>query len=225
VRHLLWPGDTSDTHLDTIVPWINENISSLEEFEARDNPRVLKTHDPAEWLDDIVAGTDAKIIFVFRNPKDQAVSFYKHMKIMPDRKEAMANVEFQDFYRDVVRNPKKFYYGLWEDHVSGYLSTRDRRNMLVLRFEDMKEDLPREIRKISEFIGVQYDEDLIEEVARKTDFNYMKQDVTCNKSFIYKSSDFFSSGKVGSWAGFLTEEQATELDLIEKNVLEKFGLI
>ena len=37
-----------------------------------------------EWLDDIVAGTDAKIIFVFRNPKDQAVSFYKHMKIMPD---------------------------------------------------------------------------------------------------------------------------------------------
>ena len=136
----------------------------------------------------------------------------------------MADVEFQDFYRDVVRNPDKFYYGLWEDHVSGYLSMQDKRNMLALRYEDMKEDLPREIRKIAEFIGVQFDDDLVKEVARKTDFNYMKQDTTCNKSFIYNGTDFFNSGKVGSWTGLLTEQQAAELDSIERNVLEKFGL-
>jgi len=237
LRHLLWPEDNSDTPLHIRIPWVNVSKDPTpEKIEALPNPRVLKTHDPAEWLDDIVAGTNAKIVFVYRNPKDVSVSFYRHMmmKLRLDLNLAVqienkpqshsGDVEFQDFFRNITRNPARCPYGLWETHLSGYLAQRNKRNMLVLRFEDMKQNLPREIRKIADFVGVQYDDDIIEDVAKKTDFNYMKNDKTCNYSDVYKSSDFMRSGKVGSWQGFLTEDQAAELDEIEKQVYEKFGL-
>ena len=133
-------------------------------------------------------------------------------------------VSFQEFYEHFGRHPENCGYGLWENHLRGYLSQRGTRNMLTLRFEDLKENLPREIKKVADFIGVKYTDDFIEEVAKKTDFNYMKKDNTCNLSAIYITSEFMRSGKVGNWEGYLTEEQAQDLTNVERKVYEDFGL-
>ena len=117
LRHLLWPGDTS--LLSDKIPWINVSRPlslSLEEIEELPDPRVIKTHDPAHWICDLLQGSDAKLIYVYRNPGDVAVSYYNHMSL-----KLMKGVSFQDFYRDVFLNPARATHGLWEDHVTGYL--------------------------------------------------------------------------------------------------------
>ena len=219
LRHLLWPEDTSNKVLADRVPWLSYPSPTFTEIEAMVNPRVFKTHDPAQWIDDIVAGTRAKIVFVYRSARDVAVSYYKHMSLHP-----RMSASFQNFYRDMFRDPARCSHGLWEDHLAGYLAQRSTRNMLVLRFEDMKEDLPREIRKIAEFIGVEAKEELVQRIAEKTDFSYMKNDITCNYSHFYKHSEFMRCGKVGAWRGYLTEEQARDLEEVEKRIYEEFGV-
>ena len=51
------------------------------ELEARPSPRVIKSHLPLELLPPSLA-TTGKVIFVCRNARDQAVSFYHHEKLL-----------------------------------------------------------------------------------------------------------------------------------------------
>ena len=99
------------------IPWLNAPVNSLHEIETRPNPRVFKTHDPAEWLDDIIAGSNAKIIFVHRGVRDVAVSKFENMKQRQKLKEIMGGVTFDEFYRHIFRDPGRCSYGLWEDHL------------------------------------------------------------------------------------------------------------
>ena len=224
LRHLLWPGDT--TLLCERVPWINviRPLSlSLEEIERLPDPRVIKTHDPVQWIDDLLQGSEAKLIYVYRDPGDVAVSYYNHMSLKP----SMGGVTFQHFYRDVIRNPVRANHGLWEDHVGGYLELRNQKqNMLLLRYEDMVEDLAREIGRIAQFIGVECCSDsLIAEVEEKTQFSYMKKDTSCNYSHHYKHDLFMRNGKVGTWKEYLTYEQGQELSDIQRQVFNKYGIL
>lgn len=180
------------------------------------NFRVIKTHDPIQWLDDLTQGhQQVKLIYLHRDPRDVAVSFYHHMSLKP----AMRGVSFQDFYRDVIRDPARAPHGLWEDHVRGYLGARAARHILVLRYEDMIADLSEQIRRIAEFIGLKISESGVQDIADKTSFRSMKSDPTCNYSHFYKHDLFLRSGKIGSWKGFLTEQQSDELNKIQHDVL------
>ena len=252
LRHLLWPGDTS--LLSDKIPWINVSRPlslSLDEIEELPDPRVIKTHDPAHWICDLLQGSDAKLIYVYRNPGDVAVSYYNHMSL-----KLMKGVSFQDFYRDVFLNPARATHGLWEDHVTGYLqlhkeseeqkesgekkekkeieekrkdeegkeSKEEKCNILLVRYEDMIEDLPREISRIARFVGADTSEDNVSRVEEKTQFAYMKKDKTCNYSHHYHHDLFLRSGKVGSWRKFLTEEQGKDMLETERRVYEKFGI-
>ena len=223
LRHLLWPGDT--TLLCERVPWINVTRPlslSLEEIEELPDPRVIKTHDPVQWIEDLVQGSEVKLIYVYRDPGDVAVSYYNHMSLKP----SMKAVSFQEFYRHVIRDPARANHGLWEDHVDGYLSLYNQRpNMLVVRFEDMVEDLAREIRRIARFIGVKCEEALIAQVEEKSRFSYMKRDATCNYSHHYKHDLFLRSGKVGTWREYLTEKQGLELKEIQRRIFNKHGIL
>ena len=103
------------------------------------------------------------------------------------------------------------------------MDLKDERNMLILKFEDMKEDPIREIKRIGDFLEVPYDDALLQKIAQATSFNTMKNDPKCNKSAHF-TGNFFRSGKVGGWAGYLTDEQSEELDEITRNIEQKYGL-
>ena len=96
--------------------------------------------------------------------------------------------------------------------------------MLVLQYEQMKENAPREIRRIARFIGLKCSEDEVERVARLTHFDQMKKDDTCNYSRRLKHNHFIRSGKVGGWKEVMSDQQAGELEQIEEGVYERFKI-
>ena len=54
-------------------------LISLEQIDALESPRILNTHHPPHLLPkDIKENKKAKIVYIYRNPKDVAVSAYHH---------------------------------------------------------------------------------------------------------------------------------------------------
>ncbi|XP_017596830.1 PREDICTED: sulfotransferase family cytosolic 2B member 1 [Corvus brachyrhynchos] len=68
------------------APWL-EQIYCREALQDTETPRLLTTHLPAHVLAPALQRSKAKVIYVARNPKDVAVSFYHfhHLaKFLPD---------------------------------------------------------------------------------------------------------------------------------------------
>ncbi len=63
------------------------------------SPRLLKSHLPAHLLPSSIFAKKAKIVYVARNPKHVAVSFYHFHKYIPD----LPNYESWDqFFDDYI---------------------------------------------------------------------------------------------------------------------------
>ena len=72
----------------------------------------------------------------------------------------------------------KLYYDDYFDHVLSWCSHRHDKNILFLKYEEMKKDLPAAVASIAKSIGQDIGQDLIDEVAERTSFTSMKSDRT-----------------------------------------------
>lgn len=58
-------------------------LDSISYVESIPSPRIIKTHLPLEFLPPNLLET-CKVIWVARNVKDSAVSFYNHEQLLPN---------------------------------------------------------------------------------------------------------------------------------------------
>ena len=98
VWQIIHGGNIDYRRLDVRIPWLDGMLHPLPHnpyyassplkierlFESFPAPRVFKTHLPYDLVpkprDEV---TKPRYIYVMRNPKDTAVSFYHHFEIMP----------------------------------------------------------------------------------------------------------------------------------------------
>ncbi|XP_062993327.1 sulfotransferase 1C2-like [Elgaria multicarinata webbii] len=189
--------------------------SGLELAEAMPSPRTLKTHLPVQLLPPSFWEHNCKIIYVARNIKDNAVSFFhfhRMNKLLPDPG------KWEEFLENFVAG--KIPYGLWLDHVRGWWEAKDRHPILYLFYEDMKEDPAREIRKVAQFLGIELMESVLKHIVHHTTFESMKANPMANyttvPSFImdHSVSAFMRKGTVGNWKEHFTVAQSERLDNI-----------
>lgn len=181
-----------------------------------------------------------KIIYVVRDPRDAAVSFYYHhtavLKSSPELQprcpnffDFMPNATFEDFYNVYWRDPAMAYWGLWEQHVESWLSLRDQHDMLVVRYEALSEAPEREIRRIAGFLGVEVTTEQVAEVARRTTISFMKQDKKCGLAGTKGvDTSVLRKGVVGDWESHFTSpylrDKAEKLRKMAEQIYTKYNI-
>ncbi|XP_077663118.1 sulfotransferase 1A1-like isoform X2 [Eretmochelys imbricata] len=187
--------------------------SGVELLQKRPSRRLVKTHLPVQLLPESFWEQDCKMIYMARNAKDVAVSyyyFYQMAKVHPDPG------SWDHFLDDFTAGRVSF--GSWHQHVRGWWEKRRDHRMLYLFYEDMKEDPRREIRKVLEFLGRPPSEGLVEAIAQHTSFTKMKQNFMANYKTIPTSvmdhsiSPFMRKGVTGDWKNQFTVAQNERFD-------------
>jgi Sulfotransferase domain len=106
-------------------------------------PRLLKSHEPFH-------PNYPRVIYIVRDPRDVAVSFYHHnikAGLIPD------DYPIEEFVPGFVAARYDHWWGSWGDNVMSWLTMRQGKGMfLLLRYEDMQEDTLRELFKIAKFL-------------------------------------------------------------------------
>lgn len=100
-------------------------------------------------------------------------------------------------------------------------------NILVLSYEDMKNNPYDSITAVAEHLGYRLSEEVLLSIVAQTSFNSMKTNDKANKSWrnMYcsaQSSLFMRKGTIGDWKNHFTEEQSLRMD---RMIAEKLGEI
>ena len=241
VAQLIFSGAENLPTLD-IAPWIDLRAVPLDwvkTLDAQTHRRFMKTHLPAEAL---VFSSRAKYLYIGRDGRDVAWSWYNHLCSMTPAAFDRFNrtrgrvgpplerptVEVQEFFHDWLDNDARSAWPYWSN-IQSWWKVRHAPNVLLLHFNDLKADLPGEIRRIAAFLDIDIDESRWPAIVEHCTFDYMKKHADTLsavfkhvfegglKRFIFKGTnnrwrDMLSAGEIQKYedtaAGNLTPECA-----------------
>src|SRR5215469_9246332 len=143
VANLVYPEKQPDfSNLNTIIP--DPEALSKRILAKLPRPRILKSHQ-------YFHPSYRRIIYVVRDPRDVAVSqYYFHIK----RTLIDESYPIERFVERFVAGETSLYAS-WGENVASWLATRYHTpDFLLLRYEDMIADTPRELAKVASFLGI-----------------------------------------------------------------------
>ena len=153
------------------------------------------------------------VIFLVRDYRDVAVSFYHHYW---DYK--LYRKDFDHFFhKKFIKNSEYIH---WFKHVHGWYTNPKKLDVLYIRYEDMKTDLPGVVRRVVDFCGFDVNEEQFQRVIQRSDFSFMKQheekfDLSTGMlmQMGINSGGFIRKGKVGGWEEYF---KLSHLDVCSK---------
>lgn len=213
-------------HIHDVVPWPDVPLrikAKLDDGGWQASPtgkRVIKTHLAANY---IPYHPDAKYVVVIRDPKDVLVSgYFFAMGLMPTFVDMSLSM-WADMIADGFQPTDS-----WAEHTASYWAWRDRDNVLVFTFNQLKQDLRRCVQQVADLMGVELAEEQLALVVEKSGFAYMKahepQFEPLNMlPFISTRSKMIRSGKVGESKALLPPEKLALIDEINQAKLAQLG--
>ncbi len=233
VYQLVHHGRGEFDHIHSVVPWPDcvvahptmrnyaVKLAQANDWQsAPERKRVIKTHlgwEHVPWSD------KARYVALIRDPRDVFVSLYFFLR-QNQFGRAMPSVDAT--YRAFL-NGMMPVSGSWTANAAGYWAQRGRQNVMVVFFSELKRDREGMIRRIAEFLDIRATEDVIQEVSRKSSFDYMK---TIDHKFApYRGAPWrdrtimMRKGEQGGSSELLTTQQQNEMDAVFKAELQRLG--
>ena len=190
LANALYPNTDVDFHtIHELIPEVGEEGKRRSELPL---PRLLKSHAPYR-------AAYPRVIYILRDGRDVYTSYYHYRQ--PDFDE---ETTFENFLKG-SRWPSR-----WGEHVRGWMNAaKEKDNILVVRFEDLKEDSTRELKRMVEFLNpgeVQlFSNSRLQQAVEASSFENMKR-LEQERGRKYGSVDqFMRKGKAGGWQEMFTD--------------------
>ncbi len=232
VSQLIFNGDPT-IDVPGISPWLDMRIPAadikLQALESQTHRRFIKTHLP---VDALVFSDKAKYIYVARDGRDVVWSLYNHHanandlfyelindtpgRVGPPLEKPTDNIV--EYFREWLEKDGYPFWSFWEN-VRSWWSIRHLPNVLLLHYSQLKENMPREIRRIAEFLEIDIDENKWDDIVKHCTFDYMKQHseiCTPLGGIVWNggANTFINKGTNGRWKDLLSKEDSERYEEI-----------
>jgi hypothetical protein len=221
----LWP--------DMLTRRRDDILAALERQRHR---RFVKTHTP---LDGLPFDERVTYIGVGRDPRDAAISWDHHManadmdKVMAMRAAAVGPADPPTADAPATPESLRDRFWAWVDnddvliglapmlrHLSQFWAERERANVVLLHYDDLRADLPGQMRALAARLDIEVEAERWPELVRAATFDYMRGRARqyAPDLEIWRDPDrFFHRGSTGQWRDLL---DADDLRRYQKRVAE-----
>lgn len=194
----------------------NLPVDTVAAAASKARPRHIKSHLPMALLPKQLWTVKPKIIYVSRNPKDVAVSYWHHYQMI------MGYRGTREMFLETLLADQVVYCPQVQ-HVLDFWRLRSEQNVLFLTYEQMKLNLREVLTKVCDFFGKQYSDEQLDKLARHLSFDEMKKNPATNNSDLTRgamamngrkgeSFEFMRKGQVGDYKNELPAEYIARLD-------------
>lgn len=230
VAQLIYNGDP-ELAVAEMSPWLDLRVPpkdvKLPAVEAQTQRRFLKTHLP---VDALVFSPQAKYLYIGRDGRDVVWSMYNHHAnanqswydalnltpglVGPPIEPPPADI--RQYWRDWLDRDGHPFWPYWEN-VRSWWQIRELPNVLLVHFNDLKRDMPGEMRRIGDFLNIPIDEDRWPAIQQYCSFDWMKKNagksVPLGGAFWDGGAEvFINKGVNGRWKDTLTAAEIAEYE-------------
>jgi aryl sulfotransferase len=217
---------------------IEENLATLE---AQTHRRAIKSHLP---FDSLPVFEGVKYIHVARDGRDACTSFHNHqLGFTEEAKRRVSEVngmppgfgppptpeDPREFFLQWIAQAEHPESSPFPDlpffeYEMTYWRERMRPNLLLVHYNDLKADLPGEMRRISKFLDIDTPDSALEKLAAAATFEGMKSQgagiLPGIETFFDKGPErFLNKGTNGRWKDFLGEDDLARYAALAKQRL------
>lgn len=230
VAQMLFNGDPQ-LAVAEISPWLDLRVPpkhvKLPQVEAQTHRRILKTHLP---VDALVYSPRAKYIYIGRDGRDVVWSMYNHhvnanqkwyeaLNDSPGRVGAPIErppADIRLYWREWMDKDGHPFWPFWEN-IRSWWQIRKLPNLLLIHFNDLKSDMPGQMRRIARFLDIAVDETRWPQILEYCSFDWMKKNaaksVPLGGAFWDGGAEvFINKGVNGRWKDTLTAREAAEYE-------------
>jgi len=220
IANLVYPDqNVSFRNIERLIP--DTSSISNRALKRTPRPRIIKTH---QYFDHRYP----KTIYIVRDPRDVALSYY----------------DFQRKYRQIADGyPMEKYvddfvcgrlisadWGTWAENVASWISTRgNRKEFLLLRYEDMLKDTASELARIARFVGIDPEPSRLRKAVESSSADRMRElekmeqgDWIATKNR-RKDIPFVRVAKAGGWRTSLPESCVRQIELAWGGIMTTVG--
>lgn len=208
-------GDKCNFHNShLLVPDVHSNPG---DFKALPHPRIVKSHHPYN-------GHYPKVIYLVRDGRDVAVSYFHHQKKYRQIDHGMS---FEVFVQK-FNSGNADGFGTWGNHVISWLDSKKDR-ILLIRYEDLLDQTAYNLSNILTFCGLDADSSRIQSAIDHSAFSNMRQaeehQQEGNRYFegSDKSIAFVREGKKGQWANYFNDDLLGEFLNCHGHAMQRLG--
>ncbi|XP_013787839.1 sulfotransferase family cytosolic 1B member 1-like [Limulus polyphemus] len=190
-------------------------------------PGPIKTHFPFHL---VPYSSEAKYIYVARNPKDNCVSYFHHHLMFPMYR--FQNGTFNTFFELFVTG--ETISGDYFDNLMSWYPHRGDHNVLFVTYEEMKTNIREVVLKVAGFLHeeclemLKADEELLQRILYYTSFDYMKKTVNRDLESFFKTNPLkflMGSTPPGLRAGILNAIRLGDLKTPDKPNFIRKGIV
>ena len=189
VSQLIHQGDP-EVSPGPLSPWVDLRLipkeAMLGMLEGQTHRRFMKSHLP---LDGLKWDPKAKYIYIGRDGRDAMWSLHNHFINATPEFYAMFQAVNGPSFKKPSEDPRDLFEGLLNEdgnpnaeifwpfwgHIRSWWNARDQPNLMLVHFNDLKEDLEGWMKKIAAFLEVpDMSEEQWEAAVEHCTFNWMK---------------------------------------------------
>lgn len=221
-------GEAEFEHIHDVVAWPEAPGSGSVPLDdarpAETSPaglRVIKTHLPTTQ---VPYSEKSTYLTVLRDPKEVLVSSYYFIGGLLG---VLGHVTIDDWF-DISVAPGRLMDS-WAVHTAGFWNWRDRSNVLVLNFSEIKSQPRRSIERVAAIMGVELTEVQLAKVIERASFEYMSAH---EPQFSPPASPLAARterirmvrrGKSGESDELLSQDRQMAIDLFCQGALRRIG--
>lgn len=243
IQQILRNGRESEGGLSDTSPWLDSSwgdhaamLAVLGRQREAGMRRVIKSHLPADALP--IAG-QARYVFVGRNGKDLGISLHNYLyHFAPETMEQINRIHAQwskDPTALVIPQDMREFFDRWLDTdgygccdlfdiMASWWALRDEPNVLLLHYQQLKNDLRAQIVRLARFLDIDPASLRMEAIVEHCSFEYMSARAEKMAPFggthMSSAKAFFHKGLQRDHRHELTPEQVHRFN---RTALDKLG--
>ncbi|XP_010887256.2 sulfotransferase 6B1-like [Esox lucius] len=169
------------------------------------SPRLLGTHMHPDNIPESFSAKKTKMLVMFRNPKDTVVSFYHFTNKNP----VLPTAESWDcFFSEFMSG--QVPWGSYFDHALAWEKRVNDPNVMIVTFEELKQDLSEGVQRVSDFFGLSLSDAQVQAITEESTFSAMKE--SSKETLGQMGNVIFRKGDVGDWKNYFSPDQSQEMD-------------
>ena len=216
VANLRFPDEPATfANINRLIP--DPTATARRDFDRMPRPRIIKSH---ECFDPRYP----RVINVVRDPRDVVVSQYHyHRKI----KKIADDSPIEKFVTRFLAG-ETCPHGSWGQNVATWLYTSEGNpRYLLLRYEDLIADTPRELAKVAIFLNLPTSPELLAQAVERSSADRMRKLEKEQDHGLYRNSrqdmSFVRAAGSGGWRKDLPLEQAARLEAAWGSLMKHLG--